>query len=121
MHEMGIAIQIMDAATASLPDDIKTLSIKKINLKVGKLAAVIPSRLRSCFEIVAKGTPFEGSILEIKKIPAIARCRNCAAQWTINAPDTNCKNCKNGSIDIISGQELIVDSLEINDMNEQTH
>lgn len=121
MHEMGIAIQIMEAATAALPDDIKTRSIQKINLKVGKLAAAIPSSLRTCFEMVAKGTPFEGSILEIEEIPAIARCRNCAAQWTISAPVANCKNCKTGSVDIISGQELTVDSLEINDMNEPTH
>ena len=115
MHEMGIAMQILDIATASLPDDKKNIVIKKINLKVGKLAAAAPESLRHYFEIISKGTPFEGSLLEIEEVPAIARCKMCHSQWTISAPDYICKKCQ-GPVDIISGQEMSVDSIEVSDI-----
>jgi hydrogenase nickel incorporation protein HypA/HybF len=48
MHEMGIAMQIVDIATEALPDDMPNVSVGKVNLKIGKLAAVRPSSLRFC-------------------------------------------------------------------------
>jgi hydrogenase nickel incorporation protein HypA/HybF len=114
MHEMGIALQILETATASLPDDKKNMVIKKINLKVGKLAAVTPESLRHCFEIVSKGTPCEGSLLEIEEVPAMARCKTCHRQWTISDPNYICKKCQ-GPAEIISGQEMSIDSIEVSD------
>ena len=113
MHEMGIAMQIIDRATEALPADMKNKAVKKIHLKVGQLAAIIPASLRHCFEMINKGTPFEGSSLKIAEIPAVVRCRKCQAEWAVSALESSCKKCKNEGIDIISGQELNIDSLEI--------
>ena len=115
MHEMGIAIQILDTATASLPGDNKNMVIRKINLKVGKLSAVAPESLRHCFEIVSKGTPCEGSLLEIEEVPAVARCKTCHSQWTVSDLDYICKKCQ-APADIISGQEMSIESIEVSDI-----
>ena len=46
MHEMGIALQIVEIATASIPPSAGNVRVEKINLKIGKLAAVVPDRGR---------------------------------------------------------------------------
>ena len=113
MHEMGIAMQIVEIATSSIPDDIENAQVEKVNLKIGKLAAVVPDSLRFCFDIVVKDTPLKGAKLVIKEIDVVASCNECHTKWTITEPVFSCKKCKSGSIEILSGRELDIDSIEI--------
>ena len=87
----------------------------RVNLKVGKLAAVVSDSLRFCFEIAAKETPLEGAELNIEEIPVLARCKTCDAEWTIEGPAFNCEQCDSGQIEILSGRELNIESIEIAD------
>ncbi len=113
MHEMGIAMQIVEIASASIPADIDDVRVERINLKVGKLTAVVPENLRFCFQIVAQETPFCDADLNIEEIPIIAKCNDCNTEWTISEPVFICQECNGGSVEIISGRELDVNSIEI--------
>ncbi|MFH2218576.1 MAG: hydrogenase maturation nickel metallochaperone HypA [Pseudomonadota bacterium] len=115
MHEMGIAMQILEIATASIPEDMRNARVEKVNLRVGKLAAVVPESLRFCFEIAAKDTPLSGAVLDIEEVPVVAVCRECRTEWTITEPAFTCKKCKSGAIEIVSGRELDIESIEISD------
>ena len=115
MHEMGIAMQIVEIAASSIPDDMENVPVERVNLKVGKMAAVVPDSLRFCFEIVARDTPLSGAVLNIEEIPVVARCGNCNIEWVVTSPVFTCKECKSGSIDIISGRELDIVSIEMAD------
>jgi hydrogenase nickel incorporation protein HypA/HybF len=119
MHEMGIAMQIVEIATASIPDDVKNSRVQRVNLKVGKLAAVVPESLRFCFEIVAQDTPLSGAELVIEEIPVVARCNSCDAEWTIEGPVFSCQKCNSGDIELLSGRELDIHSIEISDGGAQ--
>ena len=123
MHEMGIAMQIVEIATASVPKELKDVDVKRVNLRVGKLAAVVPESLRFCFQIAAQETPLEGAELVIDEIPIMARCNDCKHEWTIANPVFECEKCKSGSIIILSGRELDIESIEIfeeDDNNDAT-
>jgi len=113
MHEMGIALRIVEIATASLPLDLGAARVTKVNLRVGKLAAVVPESLRFCFSVAIKDSPLEGAILAIEEIPVVARCKDCDARWTINEPVFVCKKCQSGSLEILSGRELDIESIEV--------
>lgn len=113
MHEMGIALQIIEIAASSIPEDMKEARVKKVNLKVGKLSAVVPTSLKFCFEIAAKDTRLSGAELDIEEIPVLAKCRECGTEWTINDPVFTCVKCGSGSIDVISGRELDIASIEV--------
>lgn len=115
MHEMGIALQIIEIASASIPAHNPPLQVEKVNLKVGKLAAIVPDSLRFCFDIAAKESPLAGATLEIEEIPVQARCKDCDAEWTIHEPVFKCQQCNSGKLDIISGRELNIESIEIAD------
>jgi hydrogenase nickel incorporation protein HypA/HybF len=119
MHEMGIAMQIVDIAKASIPGDMAHVKVAKVNLKVGKLAAVVSESLRFCFEIVAKDTPLADAELSIEEIPIKARCNDCRREWTISEPVFSCPFCNSTSIELLSGRELDIHSIEIFDEDPQ--
>ena len=113
MHEMGIALQIIEIATDSIPSNIAKVRVEKVNLKIGKLAAVVPDSLRFCFDVAVKDTTLDGAELVIKELPVVARCRDCDTRWTISSPAFTCENCRGGSLEILSGRELDIESIEI--------
>ncbi len=113
MHEMGIAIEIIDIATASIPVDMPSAKVARINLNIGKLSAVVGDSLRFCFEAASKNTPLDGAELVITEIPVEAQCDDCRHRWIISSPAFLCENCTSGSIKILSGRELDIDSIEL--------
>lgn len=115
MHEMGIAMQIVDIAVSSIPPGIKNPVVARVNLRIGKLTAVVPASLTFCFDIATQGTPLAGAKLSIEEAPIVARCKSCGNEWTITTPDFICGKCQSGQVDILSGRELDIVSLELAD------
>jgi hydrogenase nickel incorporation protein HypA/HybF len=113
MHEMGIAQQIIDIAAASIPAEMAGARVERVNLKIGKLSAVVPESLRFCFEIASKDTPLAGAELFIEETPVVARCKDCGERWTIEEPIFTCQSCQSGSLEILSGRELDIVSIEV--------
>ena len=115
MHEMGIAMEIIDIAKASVPADMQGARIERINLQVGKLSAIVIDSLRFCFDLAVKETPLEGTELEIEELDVVVRCKKCQTRWTVTEPVFICKACQSGDIEIITGRELEIKSIEIED------
>ncbi len=113
MHEMGIAMEIVEIAKASIPADMQGSKVRTVNLQVGKLSAIVPDSLRFCFDLVVKDTPLEGAALAIEELPVVARCKDCDTEWTVTEAVFTCSTCKRGNIDILSGRELDITSIEI--------
>lgn len=113
MHEMGIAMQIIEIAQASIPQEMQGVGIERVNLRIGKLSAIVPDSLRFCFEVAAKDTALDGAELHVEEVPVVAKCQDCGARFEITGPVFTCQKCQSGSIDIISGRELDIVSLEV--------
>ncbi len=113
MHEMGIAAEILRIVNESIPGDMIHPRVARINLRVGRLSAVVPQSLKFCFEIAAKDGPAEGAQLHIEEIAVTARCNDCANLWEIDAPAFQCPRCDSGSLELLSGRELDIESIEL--------
>ena len=113
MHEMGIAMEIVEIAKASIPEEMKGARIQRVNLQVGKLSAIVADSLRFCFDLIIKDSPLDGAELVIEELPVVVRCKDCNAQWTVDEPVFTCRQCQGGNIDILSGRELDIKSIEI--------
>jgi hydrogenase nickel incorporation protein HypA/HybF len=113
MHEMGIAMEIVKIARASIPEDMQGARVQRVNLKVGQLSAIVADSLRFCFDLVVKETPLEGAELAIEEVPVTARCKDCQAEWTVSEAVFTCPACHSGTIDMLSGRELDITSIEI--------
>lgn len=112
---MGIAHQLVTIALDAIPEDIENPRVEKLNLRIGKLAAVVEHSLSFCLEVITKETPLEGAELVIDEVPVCLRCERCKHEWQIEAPAFGCPACKNGQVTLISGRELEISSIELAD------
>lgn len=117
MHEMGIAMQIMNIVQGSLPPG-EDLRIKSISLKVGKLTAIVPRSLEFCMEVVTKGTPAEGAALVFTEVPVQLECDDCGEVSVIDQAPFSCRSCGSDKVEVISGREMIVESIEVAEAGE---
>jgi hydrogenase nickel incorporation protein HypA/HybF len=115
MHELGIALQIVRIAQGAVPEDAGEAKVEAVHLNIGKLSTVVPDSLMLCFDLATKETQLEGARLVINEIPATARCRTCGHEWTIDEYVFVCPACDGGDIEMVSGRELDVESIEIKD------
>ena len=116
MHEMALAEGIVGVVEGVLRDrQEENLRVERINLRVGKLNAVVPDALTFCFEVLTKGTELEGAFLNISEVPIRATCSKCGKAFTIDEPWFLCPECAARDIEVISGQEVTVESIEVAD------
>ncbi|RJQ72389.1 MAG: hydrogenase maturation nickel metallochaperone HypA [Desulfobacteraceae bacterium] len=113
MHEMGIAMEILRIVQDAIPADMIGARIRRINLKVGRMSAVVPESLRFCFTVAADKTNAAGAELAIEEIAVLLRCDDCTREWTVDAPDFVCPTCGRGEVKMLAGRELDIVSIEI--------
>lgn len=119
MHEMGIAIEVMKIAMSHLPDQGRGLRVKSLNLKIGRLTAIIPQSFRMCMEIATKDTQLEGAEINIEEVPLKVICTECGEESELNDPSFSCPKCESVKLDILSGRELTLESLEVEELDTE--
>lgn len=113
MHELTIAQNICDIVKRELEDIDGIKEVRKIRVKVGKLSGVVPDSLNFCFGFVSEGTPMEGASLEIEEIPVEVECNRCGDRFSLQEPLFVCPGCGSGDLGILAGQELLLQSIEV--------
>jgi hydrogenase nickel incorporation protein HypA/HybF len=108
MHELAIT----DGIVAGVCERLGDQKIRRVTLEIGALTAVLPDAVRFCFDLCAQGTTLEGAELEIVEIPARARCRMCSGEFAVRDHVLLCA-CGGLEVDVISGNELLVRSVEV--------
>lgn len=86
--------------------------VTQVRIKVGRLRAVEPLQLKSGFAIFAEGSIAEGAELVIEEIGVRARCRACSAEFDIPRFNFECPACGGKDLEILSGQELFIESFD---------
>jgi len=112
VHELSIAESVVRIAA----DNAAGRRVVKVELKVGHLRQVVPSALEFAFELVAQGTPVEGAELVIEPVPAVGRCRSCGEETELESFPWRCAGCGDLELEVLRGEELLVDALELEDM-----
>ncbi len=115
MHEMGVAQQLVQIALDSIPEDMDNPKVEIVNLKIGKLASVVEHSLTFCFEIITKDTPMEDAKLVIDVVPVTVHCKSCDNNWEVTGPVFKCPFCEDGEVEMITGREIEITSLELAD------
>ncbi len=77
MHEMSIALEIIDIVTNSISGNFDGSLVKKINIKLGKLSTIKKKNLNFCFQIAQKKSMLKNARLTFNIIPVIIFCNNC--------------------------------------------
>jgi len=109
MHELAIARSVIEIAARHSGG----APVARVELSVGHLRQVVPSALEFAFEVAAAGTPVEGAELELREVPAAGACRACGAESEQSEFPFACAACGSLELDVIRGEELTVDALEL--------
>ena len=109
MHELSVASAVIDTATRHAAGRRVTV----VQLRVGGLRQVVPASLAFYFEHVARGTLCEGARLEQEVVPVRFHCRGCDREWELAEADFRCPTCVSSEIFVVSGDELEVASIDV--------
>lgn len=112
LHELSIAESVVRIAGQQADGR----RVTKVHMKVGYLRQVVPSALAFSFGLVAEGTPVEGAELEMEEIPVTGACRECGAESQIQDFPMQCRACGDFDLQILGGEELLVESLELEEV-----
>ncbi len=113
MHEATLAQNIIDDIESRIEAGEISGRIRGVYLSVGRLTSVVPENLSFLFQVLAEGSALEGALLEIDRIPIRARCRSCGDSFEIDDVYFSCKGCGSPDLDILSGSELLIESVEV--------
>jgi hydrogenase nickel incorporation protein HypA/HybF len=111
VHELSIAESVVRIAS----EHAAGRPVARVELRVGHLRQVVPSALAFAFELVAVGTPVEGAELALEEVPAAGRCRSCGAESELDGFPLRCPACGGLGLELLRGEELLVDALELDD------
>ncbi|HZC29229.1 MAG TPA: hydrogenase maturation nickel metallochaperone HypA [Gaiellaceae bacterium] len=109
MHELSLA----DAVVAIARDHARGRRVSAVDVRVGRLRQVVPDALEFAFELVAAGTEIEGAELRIEHVPIRVRCARCAAESEAPEFPLACAECGSVDAEVVAGEELQVESLEL--------
>ena len=112
MHELSITQSILSIAL----EQAKTAQankITKINLTIGELSGIVDECVQFYFDIISKDTIAAEASLSFDRPPTKLCCRNCATTFSPDNLDWACPNCHEQKIEIVSGRECYVESIEV--------
>ena len=109
MHELSVSAAVVDTAVKHAAGR----RVAVVSVRLGRLRQVIPESLAFYFELVSRGTLCEGARLEQEVVPARLRCAACDHAFEIDAPMFRCERCGGVDVQALSGEELEVESIEV--------
>ncbi len=112
MHELSITQSILSIALEKA-NEIKSAKITKINVTLGELSGVVDECVKFYFEFLSKDTIAAGASLDFEKPPIQLRCRNCGSVFSPKNADWTCPECREQTIEVVSGRECYVSSIEV--------
>ncbi len=110
MHELAIAMDIVDIATSSARKEAATV-VKEIEVEIGQLSGVVMEALEFSLEAAVKGTILENARRNLIIIAGTARCTQCLTEYDTDTLFKPCPKCQACAPDVILGRELRVKSL----------
>ncbi len=112
MHELAITQSMFDLVLEQARK-AEAKKVGKINLVIGEMTGVVGECMQFYFDFFSKGTLTEGAALSFTMIPPKVQCRGCGKTSELKEFDWTCPYCQSSSLEIIAGQELFVESIEV--------
>jgi hydrogenase nickel incorporation protein HypA/HybF len=90
------------------------VAVEKVYLQVGPLSGIEPKLLRNAYPLAAAGTVAANAELIIETSEIVVTCSQCNAKTEAQANRLICSACGDFRTNIVSGDEMILQRLEMN-------
>ena len=112
MHELSITQSILSIALEQA-EAAKASKITKINLMIGELTGIVDDCVQFYFELLSKDTIAAGAELSFDRPSTQLHCTSCGANFSPDNIVWTCPRCNEQGIEIVSGRECSVTSIEV--------
>jgi len=112
MHELSVCQSIIDQVTR-VAEQHRGTCVEKIYLQVGPLSGIEPRLLQSAFPLARANSVASHAELIINTLPIRVVCRNCGAESQVSANKLVCGSCGDWQTQLISGDELLLERVEL--------
>ncbi len=85
----------------------------EVVIRVGHFRQVVPDAMEFCWSMLTESSGLSGCKLTIEQIPATVECSECGAETTLDVPILTCESCGSTNVKLMTGEELMVVSLQI--------
>ena len=118
MHELAIAQNILEIVRQAVPQALEK-SVRGVRIRVGQLSGIVPDSLDFCFSAMVADTDMREARLSIDQVPTLSQCKTCAHRFGITDWIFICPACKSTNLEVISGKELEIVEIELEDEGEE--
>lgn len=112
MHEFSVTQSILDIALRHA-EEAGATQITHISLVIGQLSSFVDDSIQFYWDMASAGTIAVGATLHFRRVPAQLRCKDCGQVYTLDGNDTTCAACGSVRIEVISGDEFYIESIDI--------
>lgn len=112
MHELSVCQSLIGQVEA-VAREHHARRVSSITIGVGALSGVESQLLKNAYPIASAGTIAEQAELHIQDIPLRVRCDQCGAESEVTANKLICRKCGDWHTTLISGDELLLMSVEL--------
>ena len=119
MHELGIANSVLDAVRTEMILHPGMYPCK-VGVRIGELVALDEDALRFCFGAIILDTDLKLLELAIELCPRRHRCGDCSHEFVVHEYNSRCPQCESLMTTCISGDELQLAFLEVEEYGSIT-
>jgi len=115
MHELSVCLSLLEEVERIARQN-GAGSVTRIIVKIGPLSGVEPDLLRNAYPLAAAGTVAEDAELDIEIAGIIVSCSQCGGESPATANRLLCAHCGDFRTKLVSGDEMVLQSLELDDI-----
>jgi hydrogenase nickel incorporation protein HypA/HybF len=110
LHEASLAQDLLGIIERAI-EGHAVKRVTRAHLVLGRMSAVEPDSLTFAFDVLGKGTPCEGAVLEIEPVPVAIRC-SCGYEGEPDGEFLGCPRCKGPAV-LVRGREMYLSSIDV--------
>lgn len=118
MHELAVTESLLKTA-CEYAEKNQADRVTCLNIIVGKLSGIIDESVQFYWDIISEETLCSKAALNFEKRPARIGCQACQNFFDLDDELTPCPQCGSMHLKIISGDEFLLDSIEIEKNNDK--
>jgi len=119
VHEMSIVQTLLEQVSSEVEASGHVGRVTGLHLVIGRLSGVHVDSIRFAFELLAPNSIAHDAQLTIDQPPALLCCDECRAEREIQELYANCPACGSSHVTIRGGQQLLLQSIELDEVSGQ--
>ena len=119
MHELSVCLSLLQEVERIAREN-NAGRVTKIAVTVGPLSGVEPDLLQNAYPLAVAGTIAEDAEFQIDVSDIVVKCSECGAESPAKPNRLLCGACGDYRTNLVSGDEMVLQSLELDDIGTTT-